>query len=393
MNPQNQSTIFLFVNPAWGHINPLLPVMAGLVLHGFKVRVYCGSGAVSAIEKTGAECIPCDRFFIRGLRYGFEAFGYPGALEGVLAMDPFMAREISRYLPVCALVDTETLWGILLAEKYHLHTICISATMLRTLYVAGDYWGDYFKALEPWEEKLQGQLDTLSMRGFPSKTLMSLLCADESKDYIAAVSEAFQPYAGMCPPERVLFIGQTHMQPLRSTQSAKENDFAHRRPLVYVTQGTLANVSPQFFRNCIKAFRDLDVDIIMAVWKYVNISELGPIPEHIRVYEKVDQDEVLKRANAAIFHGGMNTVTDCFLQGVPMVIYPTIFDQFANAKRVKELGAGTAIDTDAPAAIKEAALAVLHHPQYRTRAAAVAEKIRQGCGPEGAVDWIIRKIS
>lgn len=397
VNPRGNATIFVFVNPAWGHINPLLPVIEGLVSHGFRIRVYCGSGAVSAVVKAGAECIPCDRFFIKGLRYGFESFGYPGALEGVLDIDPFIAREISRYQPVCALVDTETIWGILLAEKYHLYTICFSATMLRTLYVAGDYWGDYFKSLEPWEEKLQRQLDALVMHGFPPKTLMSLLCADESKDYIAAVSEIFQPYSDMCPAERVYFIGQPHMRPLHPIQSAKESeketDFVHRRPLLYVTQGTLANVSPQFFKSCITAFKDLDVDVIMAVWKYVNISELGPIPEHIKVYEKVDQDAVLKRADAAIFHGGMNTVTDCLLQGVPMAIYPTIFDQSANAKRVTELGAGTSIDTDTPAAIKKAALEILYSPDYQARSEALAREIRKSSGPEGAVKWIIRRIS
>ena len=132
--------IFLFVNPFWGHVNPLLDLIKGLAARGFTVRVYSGTETADAITQAGGMFVDCTRFFLRPGEIRYAASGYLNALEAAMVMDGFMADQIQEWKPVYAISDIESIWGSLLAEKYQLPLIIFSPTHLRTLFAAGDYW-------------------------------------------------------------------------------------------------------------------------------------------------------------------------------------------------------------------------------------------------------------
>lgn len=52
------------------------------------------------------------------------------------------------------------------------------------------------------------------------------------------------------------------------------------------------------------------------------------------------QLEVLDRSIIAITHGGLNTIKECILMGVPMLVFPVLRDQFSGAARVEQLRLG-----------------------------------------------------
>ena len=386
---RRKRVIFIFVNPFWGHINPLLDLVRELTVRGFTVRVYSGTEAAGAIEQSGGVFVDCTRFFLRPGPIRYEASGYLNALEAAMAMDEFMADQIRVWKPVYAVSDIESIWGSLLAEKYRLPLMIFSPTHLRSLFAAGDYWGEFFKELEPYEEAFERRLQLLSENGFPKKSMMSLLCMDPDKEYIAAVPGALQPCRETIDADRVRFCGGIGL---------KDQSFVIRsprhRPLIYVTLGTTYfSDAHVFYRSCIEAFRHLDIDVIMSVWKYVDIRQLGEAPENIDIRVFVDQTDVLRQCDAALFIGGINTVKECLMLGVPMVIRPFFYDNFATAKLIREAGAGVRIDGCRPDLLRSSVMRVLTEPSFREQAAVLGEIVRKSHGTQEAAEWILTHLT
>ena len=82
--------------------------------------------------------------------------------------------------------------------------------------------------------------------------------------------------------------------------------------------------------------------MLISVGKDYDIKLLGDIPENLFVFKSVPQLEVLKQCDMMITHGGMNTVTECVLNEVPMLVYSLVkvWDQPGNAARVVYHGLG-----------------------------------------------------
>lgn len=218
--------------------------------------------------------------------------------------------------------------------------------------------------------------------------MMSLLCVDPAKDYIAAVPRILQPCCETLAAERVRFCGGIGLK----AQSAVPRPGRHR-PLIYVTLGTTYfSDAPVFFRSCIEAFRHLDLDVILAVWKYVDVRQLGEAPENIDIRISVDQTDVLRQCDAALFIGGINTVKDCLMLGVPMVICPFFYDNYATAKLIGEAGAGVRIDGYQPDLLRSSVMQVLREPSFREQASALGEIIRKSQGTSEAAGWILTRI-
>ncbi len=60
---------------------------------------------------------------------------------------------------------------------------------------------------------------------------------------------------------------------------------------------------------------------------------------------QVPQTSVLPHVDVVISHGGNNTTTESIHFGKPMVVLPLFWDQYDNAQRVDELGAGIRLPT------------------------------------------------
>ena len=82
----------------------------------------------------------------------------------------------------------------------------------------------------------------------------------------------------------------------------------------------------------------------MSIGSMNDIALLGEIPPNFSVFHYVPQHQVLKMADFFITHGGLNSTQEALFNNIPLIVLPQKFDQFDNAKRVEELGAGIAID-------------------------------------------------
>ena len=150
----------------------------------------------------------------------------------------------------------------------------------------------------------------------------------------------YQPYAEDFPEEQFKFLGA-------SVYDRKEQKIDFKKtnlPVIYISLGTVVKGAVSFFDNCIEAFRNEQVEVIISAGRDFPIHKLKEIPENIKIYDIVPQLSVLKQADIFVTHGGMNSVSEAFVHGVPMVVIPFMADQPTNARRIEELGLGRKLD-------------------------------------------------
>jgi UDP:flavonoid glycosyltransferase YjiC (YdhE family) len=165
------------------------------------------------------------------------------------------------------------------------------------------------------------------------------------------------------------------------------------RPVVYVTFGSVAallGLYPRVYRAAIDALAGVPAQVLVTVGEDAEPAALGPLPPNVRVERWVPQEAVMRHAAAVVCHGGYGSVLGALAHGVPVVALPMFADdQWRNARRVAELGAGTAIGDDrgrddgmldgprpdAFAALPAAVEAVIGDPGYRSAARRVAAAI------------------
>ena len=160
--------------------------------------------------------------------------------------------------------------------------------------------------------------------------------------------------------------------------------------LVYVSFGTVTGrmSTAAVYRTSLEAVSQLPVRALLTVGKGTELARLGPIPDNVHVEDFVAQDDVFEEASLVICHGGSGTTFGALAAGLPIVFVPLFADQFANAVRVTEVGAGLRVEPKhqtstrpkaedyTPSQIVEAVRTVLGDGSYRKAAARVAQEMR-----------------
>jgi zeaxanthin glucosyltransferase len=151
-----------------------------------------------------------------------------------------------------------------------------------------------------------------------------------------------------------------------------------RRPLLYCSLGSLgfkAAAHRPFFQAVLDAVeRRPDWRLLMAVGKNLSAADFR-IPPNATVVPFAPQVAVLRRASVMITHGGLNSVKECICLGVPMLVFPTDFDQPGNAARVTHHGLGLMEDIRkvTPETLSSMLDAVMGDASYRARVRAMQE--------------------
>jgi len=153
-------------------------------------------------------------------------------------------------------------------------------------------------------------------------------------------------------------------------------------PLVYVTFGSVAatlGYFPDFYRAIIDALADVSARVLVTT----GADGVGPVPPNVSVVPWLPQDAVLEGAAAVVSHGGYGTLLGALAHGLPQVVIPLFAqDQWRNAQRVADLGAGVVLkgpprDTFAPPGrdVLAALPGAVEHVLLRERYAGVAGEL------------------
>lgn len=383
------SKVVFFSIPAHGHTNPTIEVVRGLTSRGHEVWYYSFEEFREKIEGAGANYISCDDY-VPNLRPEDEkkvGKDFSAMIEMIVdttvALDDKVCKELKEINPDCIVSDSLCCWGKLFANKLGITYICSTTTFAFNQYTA-PMMKQSFKEMMYMVlgmRKVNKKLELLRSHGYDVKNFVSIIQNDNETNTIVYTSKEFQPMVDTFS-DKYYFVGP-------SVADVIIGKIRNPRKKIYISLGTVNNKNINFYKNCIEAFKDNDIDVIMSVGNNTEISQLGNIPKNFKVENKVNQIEVLQQVNGFISHCGMNSVNESLYYGVPLILFPQQSEQTMVCGRVAELGAGFVLKNDKPKNIKEAVFEVINNNKYEENAQKLSKSFKNSGGATKAVDAIL----
>lgn len=386
--------------PAYGHLNPVLPITRELVRRGHSVTVFNEQSFEPLIRATGADFAAYPPVihledFSRTLKDGDMVawiemiFGATGTLLGSTY------AKLKDNPPDLIAFDGVALWGEMLAKKLRLPSVSISTTFLSDAVSRSGsvVVRDSLSAIRLLPRFLVGFLKMVQHGALSMPSPFPPLVPRRGTTTLLLTSKAFHPPSKLREDPHFVFVGSAIAPDTR-----KESfDFSRLdgRPLLYVSLGTLHHGNSAFFATCIEAFRDYPGQVLLSVGRGTDLSAYADAPSNFIFAEAVPQLAVLERARIFLTHGGLNSVHEGLWHGVPMVAVPQQIEQFYNAQAMQAAGAGLVLDAEikgrhVTAAELRSAVdqAEAGHAKFAAAAARLGATLRDGGGYVAAADRI-----
>ncbi len=185
------------------------------------------------------------------------------------------------------------------------------------------------------------------------------------------------------PPAHVRFVGPMVLASrIDQPQTAADRDrleaiLARRRSdgtdgrLIYAGFGSVFSTDLAFLRRLVGIVEERPGwELVVSLSHRVAPSALGPLPARVHTFPWVPQVQVLQHADVAVTHGGISTVDECVLSGVPTLVYcGWETDMAGTTARVVHHGLGIAGDRrrDTTADIRAHVDRLLTEPGFRER--------------------------
>jgi len=199
---------------------------------------------------------------------------------------------------------------------------------------------------------------------------------------VAAASFYLQPsvpgfeYPRRELPAHVHYVGMMPAQrPEHVELPAFWCELSGPRPVVHVTQGTLANTQPDLIRPALEGLAHEDVLVVVSTGRQpIESLGLGTLPANARIATFLSYPDLLPKTAVMVTNGGYGGTQMALSYGVPVVVAGTSEDKPEVAARVAWSGAGIDLKTatPSPAAVRDAVRKVLADARYRARARALA---------------------
>ena len=187
-------------------------------------------------------------------------------------------------------------------------------------------------------------------------------------------------------PESVRFVGP--LPSARSDVGLPEwwADLDGSRPVVHVTQGTIANSDfGQVVLPAIRALAASEALVVVSTGGRSRDSLPADLPANVRVAEYLPYDRLLPLVDVFVTNGGYGGVQQALAHGVPLVVAGRTEDKVEVCARVGWSGAGIDLRTSSPSETQIAAAVrrVMSGASYRTQAHRIGASMRASHAMEG----------
>ena len=385
--------ILWFCIPAYGHTNPTIEVVRELAARGHEIRYYSFEEFRGKIEDAGAVFVGCDGFLqpiddktekrlrkVSTTEMSVQSFRTTAAMDGQLAAD------VAAFRPDLIVSDSACFWGKLTADKFGLPMVCSTTTFAfnrksaQYMKYSASETADMILGLP----RLNREMRKLRTLGYQVKSALDIVQNKNDTDTIVFCSERFQPFAESFDKAHYRFVGPSVKEvPVRQRDGGRKK--------VYVSLGTVINDRPDFYRHCIEAAKGEEWELLISCGKAFDASQLGALPENVRVENYVNQMEVLAGTDLFITHCGMNSASEGLYMAVPELLFPLSGEQQAVARRVAEMGAGrrlTKEEASGSEGIRRAVRGALADGEMKKSAQDMREDFHRCGGAKAAADFI-----
>jgi len=400
------SSLIVASVPIHGHVTPMLSVARHFVDRGDDVRFITGARFADQVTATGATHIPLPAdadFDIAVLNEFPERAHLKGARAIAFDVETVFARPAKgqylavmgahRECPADAVLSDSAYYGaLLMAGHPRAARPALVMCGVLPLGVASRDTAPFGMGLTParWLNRprnaalagvarrvLAGahrMMDDchreLHGAGLPGDLLTCYRCFDAIVQFTV---EAFEYPRSDAPPQ-LHFAG-----PLSATGSAAPlppwwDELDGTRPVVHVTQGTVANVDyDQLIAPTLRALADEDLTVVVSTGGRP-LDTLPVLPANARAATFLPYDELLPRTDVYVTNGGYGGVQYALRHGVPVVATGGKEDKPEVGARVSWSGVGRRIRSEnpQPTALRRAITDVLKKPRYRQASQRIA---------------------
>ena len=404
--------------PIHGHVVPLLAVARHFVERGDDVRFLTGGRFAAAVTATGARHLPLPddadyddrqdwnevfpaRADLRGPRAVAFDIEHVFVRPGRAQHDAVMAAHVEEPVDVL-LTDPAFAGGAFVLGHPRDQRPPVVVCGVLPLMIASRDTAPYGMGITPMRGpvgRLRNRLlasvaqrtvfasstrvaDQVSRELFGRPQTFPVLDWPRHAEAIAQFTVPRFEYPRSDAPPTLHFVG-----PLSATGSQAPlpdwwDDLDGSRPVVHVTQGTLANRDfSQLVAPTLEALADDDVWVVVTAGGRP-VDTLPPLPANARGADYLPYDELLPRTDVVVTNGGYGGVQYALSHGVPLVVSAGQEDKPEVAGRVAWSGVGRRLRSERPsaAAVGAAVRTVLADPRYRDRAQQVARDMAASPG-------------
>lgn len=321
------------------HVYPSLALISELVSRGHRVSYVVGERLGELVAATGAEVVAHPSLLPDGEHSWPEDPGEAIRLfldEAIAVLGPLLDRNER---PDAVLYDIGGFAGRVAAARWGVPAVQLSPTYVAwegfeqdtaeqtTALKASPSGQRYYATLRSWLADNDVHLDADTFLGRPDSC-------------VVLIPRVLQPNADRVDP-RYVFAGPC-IDPTRTESWAPEP--GDDRPLIYVSFGTAYTNQPEVYRLCVEQLARTH-RLVLATGK-VDPAALGAVPAGVHAARIQPQLDILQHAAVFITHAGMGGAAESLWFGVPTIAIPQAVDQFVNAARLEQIGAGVHLPAD-----------------------------------------------
>jgi MGT family glycosyltransferase len=420
------SSVLICSTPVHGHVAPLLDIAQHLVARGDRVRFLTGQRFREKVIATGAEFVPLPagadfddtdvdasfpgRVGLKGpaqIRFDIsEIFLKPTALQ-VQAVSLALASEpTDAVLAESMFAGVFTLLFIPREDRPLLVNLGIVPLTTRSRDTAP--WGLGIPPMPgpigrvrnrllqfiadrvifaPVEKHARAVLSEIVGRPLTDSITDWQVQADVVAQFTV---ESFE-YPRSDLPAAVRFVGPVSRG---RPSSVALPDWWHEldgsRPVVHVTQGTVANRDySTLIAPTMAALADEDLLVVVSTGGRP-VDSLGTLPANVRAAEFLPYDKLLPLVDVYVTNGGYGGVHFALEHGVPLVVAGLTEDKAEVSARVAWSGVGINLKSNSPTprAIAKAVRAVLSDERYRRASQRIGAEIAASPGLDAITELV-----
>lgn len=355
-----------------GNLPPSLGIARVLTDRGHEVSFAGRPEMVPRVERAGFRSIEISRAYEQADRYPLNKW-LPKAASFLTS--PAVAEEIGNLLsaekPDLVIIDQMFPVALLEARRFGRPSVAVCHT---SVWRCLDMWRSFFAMLvglrtEAGFEPIPSDLESLWM-------IQDLMIATTFKSLD-------QPTGSLGNSHKLRHVGPVLERERHGVRVELPWSDDPSVPLILISFSTMPEQgSVKKFQNAIDAISVLPVRAVVTVGDSVDPAALQS-SKNVVAFATADHDDLMRRADLVVTHGGHGTFMRALKNGLPMIVIPGLGgDQPINAAAAEEWGIGRALPADATAeAMRKAIESVLNTPSCRASAQRISA---QFVGIDGA---------
>lgn len=408
-------------HPITGHVNPPLEIARVLVERGHEVRFYTGKKFKAKVEATGAQFAP----MVRAYDYDDSDYdaAFPGrsSLKGInqikfdfkrvfIEPGPDQAedvREILREWPADAVLSDPAFVGASILydrgeiKNWSVFNISVLGLPSKDVPPFGIGMLPDYSALGKVKNRtitfMANKVIFKDVNAFLAETMRKVGLPPRTFAPVASPMLYLQPSVPAIEYPRSDLIASAHFIGPVLPQFRGEFDppawwadvTNAKKPVVLVTQGTVATDASELILPTLRALANEDV-IVVATTGGKDLGEA--IPANARVARFIPFNQLMPHVAAMVTNGGYGGVMFALASGVPVICAGTTEDKPEVGNRMAYTGVGVNLKTNRPteAQVRDAVKKVLADAQYRANARKVQAELARHDGPAEAATLLER---